>query len=149
MKRENKKKGFTLVELLVVIAILAILATVSIVGYTAFINRAHQSNAETEAHQIKTLLDAELLSGNEVVYGDYTINLVANDTITITTVDAENNNTIVDADKVDGLLAAIPGCEDLEGKLSISDGSLVYTYSKGTSDIVVTIYTVQSISSGN
>ncbi|MBQ2804298.1 MAG: prepilin-type N-terminal cleavage/methylation domain-containing protein, partial [Clostridia bacterium] len=41
---KQTKKGFTLVELLVVIAILAILATVSVVGYTAFIQKAHQSN---------------------------------------------------------------------------------------------------------
>lgn len=38
--RNNTKKGFTLVELLVVIAILAILATVSVVGYTSFIEGA-------------------------------------------------------------------------------------------------------------
>ena len=64
MKKQNRKQGFTLVELLVVIAILAILATVSIVGYTAFIDRAHKSNAETEAHQVETALLAELLVPN-------------------------------------------------------------------------------------
>ncbi len=65
MKKQNRKQGFTLVELLVVIAILAILATVSVVGYTSFIKKAHQSNAETEAHQVENALLAELLVPNE------------------------------------------------------------------------------------
>ncbi len=55
----STKKGFTLVELLVVIAILAILATVSVVGYTAFIDRAHQSVAMQEMTQIRNALVAE------------------------------------------------------------------------------------------
>ena len=49
---KQTKKGFTLVELLVVIAILAILATVSVVGYTAFIQKAHQSNDRTLVAQL-------------------------------------------------------------------------------------------------
>ncbi len=57
----NTKKGFTLVELLVVIAILAILATVSVVGYTSFIDRANQSNAETEANQVKSIVEYALM----------------------------------------------------------------------------------------
>lgn len=61
MKKQNKKKGFTLVELLVVIAILAILATVSVVGYTSFIQRANESNAKTEATQIRDVIMASLL----------------------------------------------------------------------------------------
>ena len=65
----NKKKGFTLVELLVVIAILAILATVSVVGYTAFIDKANESNANTEAHQVQAAINAALIDGN-----DYAIN---------------------------------------------------------------------------
>ena len=56
----NTRKGFTLVELLVVIAILAILATVSVVGYTAFIQGAEEQAAITEADQIKGTIDAGL-----------------------------------------------------------------------------------------
>ena len=56
---KSTKKGFTLVELLVVIAILAILATVSVVGYTAFIEKAHQSVAMQEMTQIRNALVAE------------------------------------------------------------------------------------------
>ena len=56
----NTRKGFTLVELLVVIAILAILATVSVVGYTAFINGADEQAVITEAEQIKSTINAGL-----------------------------------------------------------------------------------------
>ncbi len=60
MKRT--KKGFTLVELLVVIAILAILASVSVVGYTAFIDKAEKSNAETLLAQVADYIYAEEIS---------------------------------------------------------------------------------------
>ena len=63
----NTKKGFTLVELLVVIAILAILATVSVVGYTSFIERANESNAQTEAHQIQTTIESYIIAGDVYV----------------------------------------------------------------------------------
>ncbi len=66
MKKQNKK-GFTLVELLVVIAILAILATVSVVGYSQFTEKAKKSNDETELHQYATLIQAQLMDGEEVV----------------------------------------------------------------------------------
>ena len=80
MKKQNRKQGFTLVELLVVIAILAILTTVSIVGYTAFIKKAHQSNARAEAHQVLNAIRAELISGDELVIG---ANEAANQTFSI------------------------------------------------------------------
>ncbi|MBR6794867.1 MAG: prepilin-type N-terminal cleavage/methylation domain-containing protein, partial [Clostridia bacterium] len=54
MKTNMKKKGFTLVELLVVIAIIAILATVSVVGYTAFIDKANESNDRSLVTQLNT-----------------------------------------------------------------------------------------------
>ena len=52
--KNMKKKGFTLVELLVVIAIIAILATVSVVGYTAFIDKANESNDRSLVTQLNT-----------------------------------------------------------------------------------------------
>lgn len=67
--KNMKKKGFTLVELLVVIAIIAILATVSVVGYTAFISKANQSNAMTEAAQVEEAIKANLMAGDDYVIG--------------------------------------------------------------------------------
>ena len=65
---KNTKKGFTLVELLVVIAILAILASVAVVGYTAFINKAEESKLNSEIHQIKTMINADIMANGEYVF---------------------------------------------------------------------------------
>ena len=68
---KNTKKGFTLVELLVVIAILAILASVAVVGYTAFLDKAKESNAKTEAHQLETAIEAVIMiPGDHYVLGE-------------------------------------------------------------------------------
>lgn len=66
---KTNKKGFTLVELLVVIAILAILATVSVVGYTAFIERATVSNDENVAAQLNQFLTAMKADSTGDFYG--------------------------------------------------------------------------------
>ncbi len=60
---KHSQKGFTLVELLVVIAILAILATVSVVGYTAFIQKANLSNDQATITMINKVLMAEEVFG--------------------------------------------------------------------------------------
>ncbi len=57
---KQTKKGFTLVELLVVIAILAILTTVSVIGYTSFIEKANRSVDEQAVAQ----MNMALLAGN-------------------------------------------------------------------------------------
>lgn len=67
--RKNNKKGFTLVELLVVIAILAILASVAVVGYTAFVDKANKSAAETEAHPIDAQIEASLMINDAAYLG--------------------------------------------------------------------------------
>lgn len=54
----KSKKGFTLVELLIVIAIVAILATVSIIGYTSFIDKANQSVDMQLVKQMNIVLEA-------------------------------------------------------------------------------------------
>ena len=55
-----------------VIAILAILATVSVVGYSQFTTKAKESNDMTELHQYTTLIEAQLMDGEEVVKVDGT-----------------------------------------------------------------------------
>jgi len=60
---KKAKKGFTLVELIVVIAIIAVLAAVSIIGYTAFVQSAKKSNANTEGGEVKTILTSALADG--------------------------------------------------------------------------------------
>ncbi len=60
--KKKIKKAFTLVELLVVIAILAILATVSIVGYSSFTKKAHESNDISLTTQMNSILQAEEVS---------------------------------------------------------------------------------------
>lgn len=79
--KNAKKKGFTLVELLVVIAILAILASVSVVGYTAFIDKANESNARTELTQIRDFINAKFLPSNafEVEANGQTYTITKND----------------------------------------------------------------------
>ena len=69
---KRTKKGFTLVELLVVIAILAVLASVSVVGYLGFTTKARNSNAMTELAQVREVIRAELIDGDEyeVTVGD-------------------------------------------------------------------------------
>ena len=64
---KNTKKGFTLVELLVVIAILAILASVAVVGYSAFLDKANESAAKSEAHQIEMAIESALMVDDVVL----------------------------------------------------------------------------------
>lgn len=68
--KKAMKKGFTLVELLVVIAILSILATVSIVGYTSFLERATVSNDQSVASQLNKYLTATRVDSTSEFYGE-------------------------------------------------------------------------------
>jgi prepilin-type N-terminal cleavage/methylation domain-containing protein len=124
----NTKKGFTLVELLVVIAILAILATVSVVGYTSFINRADESNATTEAHQIQTIIETALITDTTAIIptksGDTTKYIVAtkNANGTITFAAAVETKPTTGFDLSTDLA-------EFAGKLELSGTTLVYKYS--------------------
>jgi prepilin-type N-terminal cleavage/methylation domain-containing protein len=61
---KKTKKGFTLVELLVVIAILAVLTTVTIIGYSAYVDSANEAKVKAEVQQIATYISADLADNN-------------------------------------------------------------------------------------
>lgn len=73
---KNSKKGFTLVELLVVIAILAILASVSVVGYTKFIEKAAKSNDDALTTQINVLISGEKISQRQETFGELALSAI-------------------------------------------------------------------------
>ncbi len=60
------RKGFTLVELIVVIAIIAILSSVSIVGFTRYIENARLSNDNQAARQMTQLIQYDLVGSPDV-----------------------------------------------------------------------------------
>ncbi len=147
--KNMKKKGFTLVELLVVIAIIAILATVSVVGYTAFLSKANESNAMTEAAQVEEAIKADLMAGNEFVIG--TVTTEATTDAAGTAVPATSTKYVVKynanagvyavyandtvANEGDDLTAAFdanPDFEALKGTFTVdANGDITYTYAEG------------------
>ncbi len=142
---KKTQKGFTLVELLVVIAILAILATVSVVGYTSFIEKAELSNAQTEAHQIATLIESALMTENKDIVSTKTISTEGTSATTYI-VATKTNVTITFAnvtneEDVSGIKTDLSN--DLKDfTLAVSDTELHYTSSD---DITVNVLTGDKI----
>ena len=126
--KKNTKKGFTLVELLVVIAILAILSSVAVVGYTAFIDKAKQSNADTEAAQIAASIKAALL------VEDY-VQVATN----VYVQDADHDGVYVVITELPTGKTAQDLSSDFVGTLAKdSNNNLQYTSSNGKTSTVIT-----------
>lgn len=66
MKKNMKKKGFTLIELIVVIAILGILAAVLIPQFSGFQVKATSSQIMVNAKQVATAADALYVEKNAI-----------------------------------------------------------------------------------
>ena len=65
MKRNNKKRGFTIVELVIVIAVIAILAAVLIPTYANLVKKANEAAALSDAKNLVTEMLANILSGGD------------------------------------------------------------------------------------
>ena len=60
MKRNNRKRGFTLVELIVVLVILVVLAALLVPSLTGYIGKAKKQAVITEARDVWTASQAAL-----------------------------------------------------------------------------------------
>ncbi|MBR2966444.1 MAG: prepilin-type N-terminal cleavage/methylation domain-containing protein [Clostridia bacterium] len=145
--KNAKKKGFTLVELLVVIAILAILASVSVVGYTAFIDKANESNARTELTQIRDFINAKFLPSNafEVEVGTDTYTFSKQDGKLII---SDSNGQTPDQQTITAIFHAIPEFASLNADVQFASedngAKIVYTLGKTRATWNVTDGTIET-----
>ncbi len=65
MKRNNQKRGFTIVELVIVIAVIAILAAVLIPTYANLVKKANEAKAQADAKNLITAMLADILTREE------------------------------------------------------------------------------------
>jgi prepilin-type N-terminal cleavage/methylation domain-containing protein len=125
---KNKKKGFTLVELLVVIAILAILASVAVVGYTAFIGKAEENKAKTEAAQVEDYITVSLIDEDYVQLGTNAYLFKTEDGYFLADKEGKNG--------VDTVVDYVDALKELTGKLTVE--ALTDASGKQTSGLVYT-----------
>ncbi len=146
---KKTKKGFTLVELMVVIAIIAILATVSVVGYTAFIKKADQSNALSELKQVATYIDSEISTGKgEVVVTDTGVTYVfKKDGVYTRTTSGKGESAATTDAKVTTVttisLKNLDDFKDLKGTFNVSTDGKTVTYTLNEASATWTVGTFE------
>ncbi len=91
MKRNNQKRGFTIIELVIVIAVIAILAAVLIPTFSGVVEKAKKSKALQEAQSLYTAaLALDLADGKQDgMDGTTTIATVEDKTVTYTVTDGK------------------------------------------------------------
>jgi prepilin-type N-terminal cleavage/methylation domain-containing protein len=94
MKKNTKKKGFTLIELIAVIAILAILGAVLVPKISGYQNKAKKSNIQTSAKTMVHAIQAYNADANST-------------TARAAAATAEQGLTIVDGDKVSAAIIIV------------------------------------------
>lgn len=57
--KKIKAQGFTLIELLMVVAIITILAVIAIPQFTSYRNKAYNSAAESDLHNLRTQMESQ------------------------------------------------------------------------------------------
>lgn len=111
MKKNRKKKGFTLIELIVVIAVLAILALIAVPRLAGFTDRAEMANdkeyAAIGANSIQMLIATEEVTLSAPTGTDRTASY--NGTWT-----GDGIASAVTGETLDDLIKALGGTETLE-----------------------------------
>ncbi len=71
MKRNNKKRGFTIIELTIVVAVIAILSAVLIPTFAAIIKKSRESADEQAVRNMNTALGVAVLEDDTTIYDVY------------------------------------------------------------------------------
>lgn len=134
MKKNTKKKGFTLIELIAVIAILAILGAVLVPRIAGYQNKANKSNVQTAAKTMVHAIQAfNADATTPVVDGD----LVSAAIPRVNTGNGGANSTINTADPLYTKLAGL----QIDQLCGVASGNFTYitgNYAAATAAVAAT-----------